>query len=256
MKVDELQDAFAKAIRQPLVNNHLKDTEISTEAASVIVPSPTLKPFQRLEIYAQQYWWRLFSTLQEQFPLVTRLFGYDGFNEFIVTPYIQKYPPMDWNLNFLGKKLLDWIYEDYEASDKPLIYAAAELDWSFIKATLEKNDPLPSSEKEILYLAAPISLLSSKWDLLPFRKEMLTKDPNHWVENDFPPLKKENGPYSLLIRRTSNNLIAVDRLTPKEFALLQQFTCGVSLKDLRETNYEWVNKWIKQRVLTPEKKIL
>lgn len=66
---------------------------IEIEACDFIRPSPTLRPAQRIQIYNQQYWWRLLSSMHETFPLVTRLFGYHDFNKIIAIPYLVKFPP-------------------------------------------------------------------------------------------------------------------------------------------------------------------
>jgi hypothetical protein len=88
------------------------------EAWDHIRPSPTLQPAQRIQIYNQQYWWRLVNTLQESFPLVTRLFGFHAFNFTIAMPFLLKYPPNDWTLNSLGDRLPRWIEEEYKADDR------------------------------------------------------------------------------------------------------------------------------------------
>lgn len=255
MSLEELQQAFAQALRQPLNKEHqLSACPITEKAASYIVASPTLQPFSRMEIYAQQYWWRFFSTLQDQFPLVTALFGPDGFNELLVTPYIVKYPPMHWNLNYLGSLFTEWIKEAYTAEDKPLVLAAAQLDWSYSLAFLEKTCPLPQSIEETLYLTPTTSLFSWKWDLVPFRQEVLKQEVSWWIEHDFPPLRKDGIVYTL-VRRTARGNVAADPLTQEEFEVLQQFARGVSLKDLcrKEVPYATVNRWIQERLLTPEK---
>ena len=94
---------------------------MEVEAAEHITPSPTLRSAQRIQIYNQQYWWRLLNTLHDIFPLTTRLFGYQDFNRTIGMPYLTKYPPCHWSLTLIGERLERWVEEDYHAGDKELV---------------------------------------------------------------------------------------------------------------------------------------
>ena len=101
------------------------------EAAEHILPSPTLRPSERIQIYNQQYWWRLLNAMHDLFPLVTRLFGHSDFNQSIGFPYLSKYPPRHWSLHLLGERLEQWVTEDYSAGDKELVLHACSVDWAF-----------------------------------------------------------------------------------------------------------------------------
>ena len=256
MSVEEIQKRFAKALRQPLIDHHtLLITPEAEKAALDLLPSPTLEPLSRLEIYAQQYWWRLFNTLHEQYPFVTALFGYEGFNTHIASPYLLKYPPTHWNINFLGQTLPQWLQEEYHQDDRPLVMAAADIDASYTLSFFAKDAPLPTSETEVLHLSPSTFLFSWKWDLIPFRRELLKHPPDHWVENDFPPLNKERTYYTL-IRRTPSGNIAADELTHANFLLLEQLQAGTSLAHLRladPAQKEQINRWLKQRLFTPKR---
>ncbi len=93
-----VQEWFGNVISSPLEdNNYIKTIApsgylIAEEAARYIIPTPNLRAHQRIQIYNQQYWWRLLKAMHESFPLVTRLFGYHAFNETIAIPYLYKYP--------------------------------------------------------------------------------------------------------------------------------------------------------------------
>ena len=73
---------FASIITQPM---DMHDTIhpysptgqlIAEESKKYIAPSECLQSHQRIELYNQQYWWRLFNVMQKNFPLVCRIFGY------------------------------------------------------------------------------------------------------------------------------------------------------------------------------------
>ena len=133
----KIQEWFGGIIAQPVdLNSRINPItpsgqSIEKESALFISPSPTLQPSDRIQIYNQQYWWRLFSSLHESFPFLLRLFGYREFNQKVATPYLVKYPPNHWALCFLGQRLPRWAEEEYHEGDKQLILDAANIDWTY-----------------------------------------------------------------------------------------------------------------------------
>lgn len=259
MSYKETLEWFGAVLKKPIDGDSCIIPSSETEKASFYIsPSPTLNPTSRLEIYAQQYWWRLFSTMQDHYPLLTRLFGYQGFNEQIAQPYLVKHPPNHWNINLLGENLLQYLKLHYNAPDASLVSAAAELDWLHIHAFIQKRNSLPSSETEPLYLSSSTFLVSYKWDLSSFRNNLLKESPDYWVDNDFPELKK--GEFYFILKRTPDWNIVCDQIQSQEFKLLKEFEKGLSLTDLCQTSTElhedltqWIPRWIAEGLLTPEK---
>lgn len=147
IKLKKIQHWFGSIIGRPIDEDSRMNplspsgNPMELEAYDFIKPSPTLRPAQRIQIYNQQYWWRLINHMHESFPLVIRLFGYHDFNRTIAIPYLVSYPPTHWSLNQLGDKLPQWVEEEYQADDKQLVYDAVRVDWafshSFVAAELE-----------------------------------------------------------------------------------------------------------------------
>ncbi len=246
-ELKNVQEWFGSIIKRPLVEHDRinpiapSGTVITKEAARFISPSPTLLPHQRIEIYNQQYWWRLLDILQTNFPLVVRLFDYHDFNQKIAIPYLVKYPPNHWSLTILGEKLPRWINEEYKESDKQLVYDAALLDYTFATGflgtqypspdfdTLSKNDPealltLPFCLQPHLFL------IEYKYDLPDFREAILKEEPPYWVEHDFPDLSRDKAPYYFVIFRNHKNNIAWKEIPHEEYLLLKQFANGLSIQ--------------------------
>lgn len=73
-------------------------------ASSVILPSKTLRPEQRVDIYVDAYLARLIEALHHDFPVLTRFLGHDAFHE-LCRAYLEKHPSRTWSLNPLGRKL-------------------------------------------------------------------------------------------------------------------------------------------------------
>lgn len=209
------------------------------EAAEHIAPSPTLRPEQRIQIYNQQYWWRLLNTMHELYPLVTRLFGYSDFNQTIAIPYLVKYPPRNWSLTLIGDRLAQWIEEEYVGNDKKLVLESAILDWSFTDSFITQDIPPINSEQLIklqesnskLYTQPHLHLFEMAYDLFRYRVDFLKNPPEYWMDNDFPELDHSK-PYFFALHRNKSNDIAWREIPKTEYLLLAQFQKGSSLDNV------------------------
>lgn len=245
-KLQTTQEWFAGIITHKLNENRYINPVapsgmlIAEEAARYIVPSPTLRPHQRIQIYNQQYWWRLLNTLHDNFPLLAHLFGYQAFNDDIGVPYLMKYPPNHWSLNFLGERLPKWIAEEYHEPDQSLIFNAAQLDWAFMasflapqKAPLDLNQLMKNDQNALLnyafYLQPHIQLFKWDYNLLAFREEFLKHPVNYWVDHSFPALSKEK-PYYFIIYRSAKNNILYKEISSGEYTLLSILKKGSTIE--------------------------
>lgn len=238
---------FASIITQPLreknrIQAYTPSKErIEIEAALHISPSPTLQPWQRIEVYNQQYWWRLLSVMHDLYPLVTRLFGYQDFNESIAVPYLNLLPSNHWSIDCIGNRLPAWIQSNYEGDDKELVTDAVAIDFAYVDSFLKaENPPIDIShygEKELaqlihkrIFLQPHIHLFALNYDLFQFRDEMVAQEPEYWVENDFPHLPKEKRYYSIVYRNKHGDVLW-DTLSSAEFHVLWKFQEGCTIED-------------------------
>ena len=213
---------------------------ISEEAKEYIAPSKKLTSEQRLEIYFQQYWWRLLSALQEAYPLLCRLFGYTEFNELIAIPYLLKFPPSHWNINMIGAKIQHWIKEEYQGEDKFLIETSALIDWAFWECVfIEKKSSLQLTKEQVgdflhekITLQPHVRLFSFPFDLFSFRKIFLQQTVEHWLENDFPILPQEKEHYYFCLFRDLDGRIAWEEICEGEFLFLQELSKESSLHEI------------------------
>lgn len=226
-----------------------------------ISPSATLLPSERIEIYHQQYWWRLLDALQKNFPFVTRLFGTLAFQSEIAIPYLVAHPPHHWALNTLGDTLPEWMQNFYFEEDRELIIKAAEIDRAAQKSfSIESCPPLDFtslSPHEIvskqLTLQPHLQLFKLKSDLFTFRDAFLEKEVDYWSSHPFPELKQGRC-FAVLFRNLKNH-IAWKPLTSAEFTLLSQFKTGSSIieacEKIEEEDYNeaqeslslWFHEW-------------
>lgn len=248
---------------------------IVEESKRYITPSPTLEPYQRMQIYNQQYWWRLLGILQTNFPLVTRLFGRYLFNQTIAVPFLVKYPPDHWFISNIGDRLLKWVEEEYVQKDSKLVFDAVKLDLCFATSFLASQHPLldfhslSQTDTEALlktsfFLQPHLNIVRFDYDLLLFRESMLKEKEDHWVKHPFPHLDKEK-PKCFAIFRNQRNRVAWREISAGEYLLLREFNKGLSIEAacewiesqeevlravMEENLQQWIQQWTQSGWLT------
>jgi len=279
LPLKKVQQWFGSIISRP-IDYHNNMNAISPsgiameiEACQFITPSPTLKPDQRIQIYNQQYWWRLLNTLHELFPLVIRLFGYQSFNQTLGFPYLVKYPPSTWMLNTVGNLLPAYISQFYQSDDSQLVYEAALLDCAFNQAFFAEHIPadlqalaqgnLANILSHTLKLQPHFLLFEFHYNMLEFRHAMLNETPEHWTEQDFPELKA--CPTYCAVYRNKFNFVTTAVFTEDEYRLLKLFEAGISIDEacewldeqtdplFAESNdslQHWFHKWFAEEWLS------
>lgn len=278
------QEWFASIITSPLGD---KDTIqersprgrlIAEEASLYITPGPTLPPHLRIQIYNQQYWWRLLNILQENFPLAARILGRPAFNQKIAIPFLLKHPPSHWSLNTLGTFLPQWISDHYQEPDRSLLANASQLDWAFMANMISQEQP-PLNLTEIIedtpekllsttfYLQPYITLFNWNYDLFSFRENLLDHEPEYWINHPIPELTKER-PYSFILFRLPNSNLAWREISKGEYTLLKKFQTGSTMGDacesieaendslqeeIAENLQQWLQQWTQSGWLTLNK---
>lgn len=271
----KIQKWFGELISRPLIDLETinprtpRGEEVEIEAKEFIAPSPFLKPHERLQIYNQQYWWRLLNTLQDNFPLLLRLFGAADFADTLGIPYLLASPPNHWSLNDLGNKMPKWIHDTYSSSDKELVFWAAMADRAYCELFFKPLYPSLSGGEasdlvsRTLYLQPHVKLFEFPFDLISFRHACLKETPEHWLENDFPHLTK--GTTFCLVFRKRKGPISSKNISETEYLLLKQIEKGASIdalcdwigessesiqKSAEESLEKWFKEWTSSGILT------
>lgn len=214
--------------------------------AKQIADGPHLKGEQRIGIYNQQYWWRLYKTLQNHYPALLRLFGYEAFNNEIAKPYLTQYPPNDWSLHKLGADLPSWLSQNYTDSDASFVHSIAEIDAAYQELSYVQKRPFSGKIPKILHLQPTVKLFHLKADLFSFRKALLEHDPSYWEDHDFPSISK-SAQFFVLFR---DGEIHYEEISHTKYTLLKSFQNGSALSSalslLSPNEYpisEWFQKW-------------
>ena len=150
MGLEALQRAMASAVMMPLtveeeMRSHAADGRAMTDvAAEFIAPNSRLTPFERLEIYNKQYWFRVLSALAEDFPALRAVVGARKFDEISIA-YLSDHPSRSFSLRNLGSKLVEWLqaHPQLMGRRQALAVDVARIEWAFVEAfDNAENTPL------------------------------------------------------------------------------------------------------------------
>ena len=153
-ELHDLQRRMATAVMRPLTRDEQmrrRDAEnrsVDQEASSFIKPNDRLSSFERLEIYNRQYWFRLFSSFEEDFPGLKSIVGSRRFEK-LMRAYLEAHPSRSFTLRNLGSSLVRWLEENPEYTQPVMgdAIAMAALEWAHIEAFDNEQRPaLAASE--------------------------------------------------------------------------------------------------------------
>ena len=118
---------------------------------------------ERLSTYNQQYWFRLFTVMQDEFPLLRHLLGVSKLNQ-LTSEYLTIFPSVSPTLNALSDYLIQFM-EESDVWYQTVYMNCATLERIFIKAFDAPSHP--SLRLESLNLEEQNKVLSSKLNFQP-----------------------------------------------------------------------------------------
>ncbi len=207
-----LQRLMSSALFQPLnAADRLDATasngmEMTKFAEQFIRPNDRLTAVERLEIYARQYWFRLWDCLYDDYPGLRALLGERKFMA-LCEAYLIKFQSESWTLRNLGRRLEQFISEDpsWTGPKQAMGMAVAKFEWAQTVAFDEAGKP--PMEVDALLGADPGSL---KLDLQPYLT-LLALD--YAVDKFFLAVRKQE---SGMRSETSNaRMDSAERAKPK-----------------------------------------
>lgn len=149
----ELQKRMAAAVMEPLTRNETTrrirrdGVAMEREAAAFIKPNDSLSSLERLEIYNRQYWFRLYSSFEDDFPGLQAVLGRRQF-ERVMRAYLDECPSISFTLRDLGSRLHAWLtnHKEFTAPKSRLAEDIAGLEWAHIEAYDAATTPPPTPE--------------------------------------------------------------------------------------------------------------
>lgn len=232
-----LQKKFGTLIARPLgVLGQYKipiyNARTEKEIEKWITCGPHLNAAQRMGIYHQQFWFRLLNLLHEVFPSLVRLFGYRDFNEQIAEKYLLSYFPNHWSLSQAVRKLPQWIREEYHEEDKLLVLQMAEIDEAYDRIVQAKKKKalqgIPLVLEKKIHLQPTIELFELDGDFFSFRKALLEKNPDQWLELPFPKIDWSQKRWAFLW--FVNSQYFCEEISEEEYLLLKAFQRGATIE--------------------------
>jgi len=158
MSLAELQRQMAAAVMMPLttdedMRSHATDGRPMTAvAASFIAPNSQLTPFERLEIYNRQYWYRLKDALAEDFAALRAVVGSLAFEKLSIA-YLIDHPSRSFSLRNLGSSLPAWLaaHPEHAGRRHRLALDVVRIEWAFVE-TFDNSERTPLTLDQIATL--------------------------------------------------------------------------------------------------------
>ena len=254
MSLRALQRTMARAVMQPLTPaEHMRRTapdgkSMHGYAARFIKPNERLTSFERLEIYNRQYWFRLLSCMNEDFPGLRAVLGDRRF-EGMCQAYLVDCPSRSFTLRNLGSRLESWLrkHPKWAGAKQTLALDIVRLEWADIEAFDGQAEPplrleqLSSGEEANLRLTLQpyVRLLDLKYPvddlLLEVRKNNKHAD---FASNAFQERRKRKRVQALAKLKAEPIFLAVHRIDfsvyfrriqREEFVILSALGRGATL---------------------------
>jgi hypothetical protein len=170
----ELQQRFGALLQTPLDRSSgALRAETSAYDALLLAaarPTQTLSSAERLATYHRQYWFRLFTVMQGQYPLTTRLVGYWRFNGFAARHLVDR-PPRGFDIDTVGHGFAETLAQ--LVPEDAAVREAAAIDAAFHRVTrAPQREPFRPAAQDVprltssrFVLSPSVALLSEHWPL-------------------------------------------------------------------------------------------
>ncbi len=273
MSLEQLQRDLFEIIRQPLTADErmrartLDGKSTQEIAERIIKPNDRMTSAERLEIYNQVYWFRILSSLAEDFPGLRAILGQETFDRVLIA-YLTECPSQSFTLRNLGSRLEKWLgdHPEFAGKNQRIALDMVRLEWAdidvFDSAELPKiseKDLATLGEDPVFHLQPYFRLLDLAYPVDDLLLEIRRDDEGEKPENEIASnvvvmgsttrrqakrrtLPKPKKVY-LAVHRQENE-VYFKRLQPEAFALLRALQQG---KPLSEAIAESVN-WSRQKV--------
>ena len=238
----QLQRTMAAALMQPLTR---QDGLHASTQVDFITPNDRMSGFERLEIYARQYWFRLLDCLYDDYPALRVFLGERRFHK-LCRVYIARHPSTSWTLRNLGSELPAFI-TDIRAREVARVEWAQTLAFDeVLKRPMHMDDLLGADPSALRLGLQPCVVLlqtdhavdhfisamkKADADVRGSASQAMSEAPKRASIVKAPRLKREC--VHLAVHRHDNQLY-FKRLAPESFAMLTALRDGLTLADAIE----------------------
>ena len=218
----------------------------SEELCKLIFPRGIQSSRQRMAIYNEQYWFRLFTLLQEEFPLTATTMGMWKFNQ-CACDYLTAYPSHSFSLDFLAENFCPFLQMS-EKYSTPLLNEIVEIEWKITASLYAKkldqhevekflNSAASSAldENSILQFHPGFGLFKEHWNIMEVRKQLsLLTHKNGALATFVPPQSLEPGQENTWVLFRNEGKVFWRQISGLQFQLLADLKAGMPLGEACE----------------------
>jgi hypothetical protein len=253
MKLRAIQRRVARAVMAPLTpSGRMRSAtrggfSARKTAAEIIKPNNRLTPFERLEIYNRQYWFRILSGFTEDFPGLRAVLGERRFDA-LAKAYLTNCHSQSFTLRNLGSRLESWLRKQpgRAGSRQQRALDMVRLEWVDIEAFDGKAETALTPEdlagadpiRLKLRLQPYIQLLDLRYPVDSLLLEVRKEEGTDIASNAFNEHRKHKRVQQVANLKPSEISLAVHqlnysayfrRLEREEFVILKALRAGSTL---------------------------
>ncbi len=273
--LEALQRAIVGALMRPLNADESMTRENRAVAERFIKPNDRLTAFERLQIYNQQYWWRLLGAFAEDFSGLRAVLGEKKFDR-LANAYLEVHPSSSWTLRNLGSKLVEFLAANPKLTHPRTALAldVARVEWARVLAFDEPARKIIAPEKlartpanrlrlalqpyvVLLKLSHPVDELMRRLKHTGLSVVSNAVSPAGKRRPRHASVRRSRKPIFLAVHRVDNS-VYFKRLDPEAHALLLALRSGAALGAACESAFagnteppeksatrirEWFSRW-------------
>lgn len=152
-----------------------QDPALAARLGEIVVGDGSFNAVQRLDVYANMYFYRLLDSIREDYPAVVAAVG-DGEFHNLVTDYLLAHPSQHWSLRYAGRHLATFLRTHRLGDERPWLADLAALEWAILDA-FDAADATPLAAADLEQLSpedwaevtftpsASVLLLELEWNV-------------------------------------------------------------------------------------------
>jgi hypothetical protein len=209
--------------------------------ARVIAGDERLSAEERVDIYANMYFYRILEVLQEDFPATLAMLGAERFHN-LATGYLIEYPPAHFSIAYAGNHLADFLNDHPLREEFPFLRDLARLERALIDV-FHAVDAVPLDAEQMRAIAPadwpslqlrrhPASeLLELQWDVASILQS---------VEQGEEPSAPAQGAMTVLVWRSHNHVYyrALDAAEHSQLAAIAKGTTFAEVCELIASEFD------------------
>jgi hypothetical protein len=272
----EFQRAISGALFRPLKADEDMQSANAAVAERFVKPNDHLTAFERLQIYNQQYWWRLLGTFGEDFRGLRAALGERQFDRLAIA-YLEACGSRSWNLRNLGSQLVTFL-EQHPELTKPrteLALDIARVEWARVLAFDDPEKPVLTARQiakaspnglrlglqpyiSLLALHHPIDEMMRTLKRTAIAAVSNAVSATHTRRRKIVTVRRSRHPIHLAVHRLDYS-VYYKRLDPEAYHLLVALRSGATLDEACATAFadsheppeqsaariqEWFARWM------------